>query len=223
MSKKVNGTLVIADITGYTAFLSHSELEHAEDSLRSLLDLLINYTHSPLLISRLEGDAVISYAPDGTFKQGQTIIEMIENSYVAFRKAVDLMVVNTTCTCNACRNITNLDLKFFVHHGEFIVQEMPTHLELIGNDVNLIHRLTKNNVTEQKGIKAYTLYTQAAIQKLDLEEMEAQMIPHIEVYEHLGEIELCIQDMHEVWENQREVVRTSVQPEEAIYIIEKNF
>ena len=28
-----NGYLVIADISGYTAFLSGSELEHAEDSL----------------------------------------------------------------------------------------------------------------------------------------------------------------------------------------------
>jgi len=54
------GYLVIADITGYTAFLSDSELEHAEDSLKDLLDLLIDQTKPPLVISRLEGDAVIS-------------------------------------------------------------------------------------------------------------------------------------------------------------------
>ena len=61
------GYLVIADITGYTAFLSDSELEHAEDSLRDLLDLIIEQTKPPLVISRLEGYAVISYAPEASF------------------------------------------------------------------------------------------------------------------------------------------------------------
>ena len=37
--------------------------------------------------------------------QGQTFVELIEDTYVAFRRAIDLMVVNTTCECNACRNI----------------------------------------------------------------------------------------------------------------------
>ena len=34
-SSTMEGLLLIADITGYTAFLQESELEHAEDSLRS--------------------------------------------------------------------------------------------------------------------------------------------------------------------------------------------
>ncbi len=71
------GYLVIADITGYTAFLNDSELEH---SLRDLLDLLIDQTKPPLVISRLEGDAVISYSPEASFLQGQTIVEIIENT-----------------------------------------------------------------------------------------------------------------------------------------------
>ncbi len=125
------GYLVIADITGYTAFLSDSELEHAEDSLKDLLDLLIDQTKPPLVISRLEGDAVISYAPEASFLQGQTLVEIIENTYVAFREARQRMQLNTSCTCNACRNIPNLDLKFIVHHGAFVLQEMAGHTELV--------------------------------------------------------------------------------------------
>jgi hypothetical protein len=45
---------------------SGSELEHAQDSLRTLLQLLIQHTQPPLTISRLEGDAVISYASKGS-------------------------------------------------------------------------------------------------------------------------------------------------------------
>ena len=124
MSKLQSGFLLIADITGYTVFLSESELEHAEDSLRSLIDLLIEHTQVPLVISRLEGDAVISYALDGSFLQGQTLVEMIENTYLAFRQALELMILNTNCTCNACRNLVNLDLKVIVHHGTFMLQAL---------------------------------------------------------------------------------------------------
>lgn len=34
------------------------------------------------------------------------------------------MRLNTTCTCNACRNIPNLDLKFLVHFGIYVLQDM---------------------------------------------------------------------------------------------------
>jgi hypothetical protein len=61
------GTLVIADITGYTAFLSGSELEHAQDSLSSLLNLLLRETKAPLKVANLEGDAVFTYAVEGSF------------------------------------------------------------------------------------------------------------------------------------------------------------
>ena len=151
MSKTQNGYLIIADITGYTAFLSGSELEHAEDSLRSLIDLLIKQTQVPLLISRLEGDAVISYADQRSILQGQTLVEMMESTYVAFKQAIELMVLNTTCNCNACRNIPNLDLKFFVHFGTYMLQQLPAYTELIGTDVNTVHRLTKNTIKEKIG------------------------------------------------------------------------
>ena len=223
MKTSQNGFLFIADITGYTSFLSHSELEHAEDSLRTLIDLLIEQTKLPLVISRLEGDAVISYAPEGSFLQGQTLVEMIESAYVAFRGALELMVLNTTCTCNACRNIPNLDLKFFIHHGTFMLQPLPAYTELIGTDVNLLHRLTKNSVGEKTGIKAYVMYSQAAIDALGISEITDQMKLHVESYEHIGEVKTYIQDMHPIWERERGRLRTVVEPEDAAFIVEDEF
>ncbi|MFL7891904.1 MAG: DUF2652 domain-containing protein [Anaerolineales bacterium] len=138
MEQSQSGYLVIADINGYTVFLRDSELEHARGSLRSLLGLLIEQTKLPLRISGLEGDAAISYAPQGSFQQGQTRVELIEVAYVEFRHALDLMVLNTTCNCLACRNIATLDQKFFVHLGTFALEPFPAYTELIGTDVNMI-------------------------------------------------------------------------------------
>lgn len=218
-----DGYLIIADITGYTAFLRESELDHAKDSLRDLLDLLIEHTIPPQVISRLEGDAVISYAPEGSFLQGQTLVELIEGTYVEFRRALDLMVLNTTCNCLACRNISNLDLKFFVHYGRFALEPLPQYTELIGTDVNLIHRLTKNSVTEELGYHAYVLYTQAALEHLGITELFDELTPHVENYEHIGEVQVYLLDMHPIWETRKHRHHTVVEPEEAVHSLEETF
>lgn len=223
MEQAQDGFLLIADITGYTAFLRESELEHAKDSLRSLLDLLIGQTKPPLLISRLEGDAVISYAPQGSFQKGQTLVELIEATYVEFRRALDLMVLNTTCNCLACRNIANLDLKFFVHYGTFALEPLPAYTELIGNDVNLIHRLTKNSVTITTGIRAYVLYTQAAIDHLNMPDMARELTTHVESYQDVGEVRAKVLDMHPIWEQRKHRFHRVIMPETASYIIERLF
>lgn len=210
------GYFLIADITGYTQYLSASELDHAQQTLTALLNLLIQHTRPPLIISRLAGDAVISYGLRDNFFQGQTFIEMIEDTYVSFRRAIELMVHNTTCPCNACRNIGTLDLKFFVHFGTFAVQKLDAHDELIGSDVNLIHRLTKNHVTEATGLRAYTLYTEAAIGQLGLGDDVDDMATLEETYEHLDGVRVFVQDMHPVWEVKKHEVQISIPPEKEL-------
>jgi len=223
MQQAQEGFLLIADITGYTAFLRESELEHAKDSLRSLLDLLIEQTKPPLRISRLEGDAVISYALEGSFQKGQTLVELIEETYVEFRRALDLMVLNTSCNCLACRNIANLDLKFFVHYGTFVLEPLHTYLELVGSDVNILHRLTKNSVTKMTGMHAYVLYTQAAIDQLKIPEMIPELAVHVESFADVGEIITYLMDMHPVWESRKHRYHKEVKPEQAIFIFERKF
>ena len=216
MARTVNGFILIADITGYTMFLSTSELEHAQEILGALLELLIENTKIPLVISRLEGDAVISYAPEGSFLQGTTMLEMIENCYVAFKRGLQLMVINTSCPCKACQNISALDLKFFVHYGSFGLQPLASYTELIGTDVNLVHRLTKNHVTEKTGLRAYALFTRAAVDTLGVQEWADSMTAMSETYEHIGEVNIFVQDMQALWRREKHRSRLVVSPEEAI-------
>jgi uncharacterized protein YndB with AHSA1/START domain len=218
-----HGYLLIADITGYTQYLSESELEHAQQVLTVLLELLVERTRPPLIISRLAGDAVISYGLRDNFLTGQTFVEVLEDCYTAFRAAIERMVLNTTCRCNACANIGNLDLKFFVHFGAFALQRIRDRDELVGSDVNLIHRLLKNHVVEQTGFRAYTLYTEAAIQQLGLGEICAAMTPHAETYEHLGEVKLWVQDMHPVWERKRAAGRIAIPADQVLMALTDDF
>lgn len=66
----------------------------------------------------------------------------------------------TTCECNACRRIPDLDLKVLIHYGDYLRQDVGGIAELLGSDVNLAHRLLKNHVSEATGWRAYMLFTE---------------------------------------------------------------
>jgi hypothetical protein len=217
------GLLLITDITGYSKYVHQTELEHAQSSLADLLHLLIDYTRSPLILSKLEGDAVFAYASAEGFLQGQTLVEMVESTYLAFRKALELMIRNTTCTCAACRSLKDLDLKFFVHYGSFTIQKLNEYRELLGNDVNLVHRLAKNHIREQTGFGAYAAYTQAIIEKIGLSGIAGSMISHRETFADVGEVQLYVQNMHDVWERRGHEVRITAEQNNPMGQLEFNF
>ncbi len=55
-----HGYLVIADISGYTSFIARTELEHSQEILSELLELLVSRFQPTMTISKLEGDAVFA-------------------------------------------------------------------------------------------------------------------------------------------------------------------
>jgi hypothetical protein len=217
------GYLLIADIAGYTAFLTRGELEHAQDILSTLFHALLDNTRYPLIVSKLEGDAIFSYAPGKSFVNPQILLETIENLYYVFADTQEKMHRNTTCTCTACSLIPTLDLKFAMHYGEFLEVNIGGSQEISGADVILVHRLLKNTITEKTNVKAYAYFTKASIEAAQLTEMAAGMLPHTENYEHLGDVEGYIHDLKPVWKAQREARRVRVDPEKADFIVTRDF
>jgi uncharacterized protein YndB with AHSA1/START domain len=215
-----SGYLFIADISGYTVYLNESELDHAQGTLTSLLEVLVAHSGPPLVLSRLAGDAAISYALREDVPGGQTFLEMIERCYVDFRNAIDTMVLNNTCRCNACANVSGLDLKFFVHFGSFARQRVGDITELVGRDVNVVHRLLKNRVVEATGIRAYALFSDTALAALELGEAAEAMVPHVEHDDTLGEIPGRVLDLHPVWQEFRRRPRHVIAPEDATLRLE---
>ena len=84
------GYLVIGNIGGYTEFLNGAKLEHARDVLRHLFNNILEQVRPPFTISKLEGDAVFAFAPQGSFLQGQTLLEAIERIYFAYSLTYEL-------------------------------------------------------------------------------------------------------------------------------------
>ncbi len=216
-----HGYLVLADISGYTSYLAGVELDHAHEILTALLETIIGRFKTLLTISKLEGDAVFAYAPEAKIPRGETLLELVECTYLAFRDHVEAAHRRTTCTCNACRAIPTLDLKFMTHHGDYIVQHVAGIHELVGSDVNLAHRLMKNHISEATGWKAYALFTDEGLEHMQLK--PAGMHAQTEAYEHLGEVKTYSLDLHARYKELKEARRVFLTAEEADFVYTYDF
>ena len=192
--KTQTGYLVLADISGYTSFVAQTEIEHADMALSFLLETIIEKLSSLLTISKLEGDAVFAYVEESKLEEAKSLLELIDQTYMAFRDKALALYAGATCPCRACQALPTLDLKFMVHHGEFILQQVAGIRDLLGTDVNLIHRLLKNRVSESTGWKGYALITNQGLERMQAD--KTAFVQQTESYEHLGEVKTYIMDMH---------------------------
>jgi hypothetical protein len=193
-SKTQKGYLVLADISGYTLFLAETELEHADIAISHLLEAIVGKLSSILTVAKLEGDAVFAYIEESKLPDGKTLLDLIDHTYLAFRNQANELSLKSTCPCRACRAIPSLDLKFMVHHGDFLLQQVAGIKDLLGTDVNLVHRLLKNHVAESTGWRGYALFTDQGLEHMQVK--EKSFIQQTESYEHLGEVKTHVLDMH---------------------------
>jgi len=188
------GYLVLADISGYTSFVAKTEIEHADMALSFLLETIVEKISSLLTICQLEGDAVFAYIEESKLQEAKSLLELIDQTYLAFREKALALYSQATCPCRACRALPTLDLKFMLHHGEFLMQQVAGVSHLLGTDVNLIHRLAKNHVSESTGWKGYALFTGTVLERIQTE--KDSFFQQTESYEHLGDVKTYVIDMH---------------------------
>jgi uncharacterized protein YndB with AHSA1/START domain len=209
------GCLVLADIGGYTRYLTGVELEHSQDILADLMNTVVRTLGAVLRLAKLEGDAVFCYDLE-EHPDGQALIAAIEGTYFAFRKKQRDIAYLTTCECNACIRIPTLDLKFVAHHGEFIVHDVAGNAELVGADVIKVHRLLKNSID----LTAYAFLTDACIDRCKLEPADMGLGRHSEEYDDVGEVRGYLDDLSVRWQQEQTRTATVVTAEDADLTLE---
>ena len=153
LSEAKKGFLVVADISGYTRFLADTELEHASGILRDLFNAIVPIFEKSVVISNFMGDAIFGHNDDIAILNSQYMLDFSKDVYNSFADKKELININTSCTCSACKHMAELDLKLFVHYGEYINQSLQGRQELAGSDVNSLFRLMKNDVVEKTNIE----------------------------------------------------------------------
>jgi uncharacterized protein YndB with AHSA1/START domain len=192
------GYLVLADISGYTRYLSGVELEHSHDILADLLGGIADRLCPPLRLAKLEGDAVFCFKPQAQGEQigAEELLGALRSTYLAFARRRRTMALSSSCACEACRRTPELDLKFCAHRGSFVEHEVAGSRELVGPDVILAHRLLKNTVAETHGLRGYALLTSACAAEMPDGE---GLLAHTERYEDIGEVDCRVLDLGDRW------------------------
>ena len=185
------GFLVLADISGFTAFVTAAELEHGAQVTGALLETVMERLAPPLEIQELEGDAVFALGPDRSLPDGRELPALMGTAFAAFTEERDRLAGHESCTCGACRSTARLNLKLIVHHGRFARQRVGGRPRVTGPDVILAHRLLKNPV----GAGAYLLLTEAARARAGVDPVTGGLRRHLVSYPHLGEVPCFVGDL----------------------------
>ena len=190
---------MLADISGYTAFLGRVSEEHpdvasgdapvppAYDFMVTLLDLVADQVQPTFTPIQTEGDALFAVADaEMVTNRGRDVLGTIASTYASYHARIDEQRRMQSHECSACVLLGSLELKFVVHAGTFVAQQLATRTHVAGPSVILAHRLLKNQVTEETGLRGYALLTDAALELLGLDPSEG--VSYAEVLADAGPI-----------------------------------
>src|SRR5262245_49729927 len=156
------GFLLVADLSGYTAYVSGAEIEHAPTIAGDLLETIVGRLEPPFRLAKLEGDAAFLFVEDGR-ADPSLLLDAVESAYIAFRRRLRSIEQATACDCSACRTAPRLDLKFFLHHGQYVRTQNAGRDELAGSAVIVVHRLLKGTTAERmhgtRGTNGFAVFT----------------------------------------------------------------
>jgi hypothetical protein len=159
--------LLLGDIVGYTRFMRFHRinLAHSQDITARLLESMVDAVPSLRLVE-IEGDAVFLYAPhEGIAAKpvSETAVHLALTMHQAFHAKQRWMVDRQMCTCEACKKIGTLRVKFVAHLGEVATQTIRDRTKLVGIDVIAAHRMLKNAVP----VDEYVLMSDSVYEQCD--------------------------------------------------------
>lgn len=143
------GLLFIPDISGFSRFISETEIGHSRLIIQELLEILINANDIGLEISEIEGDAILFYK-FGSPPELEQLYRQVEKMFCAFHSTLLAYEQHRYCQCKACSSANTLSLKVITHYGEFTGYNIKNFHKLIGKDLIVAHQLLKNDIPQHE-------------------------------------------------------------------------
>ena len=184
--------IFMPDISGFTDFVSNTELNHSQHIISELLELIIDANELDLVVSEIEGDAVLFYR-EGPPPTPVELESQTEKIFLAFHNYLESYRSRRICQCGACSTASRLTLKMIAHHGEIGYVTVKEFRKPHGADLILAHRLLKNEIDQDE----YVLYTQALMDhwQQNGKALVQETVDCKSEYEQFGEVEYCWSDL----------------------------
>jgi hypothetical protein len=156
-----NATILIPDISGFTQFMTVTELEHGSHLISDFLETIIQNVDENFEISEIEGDAVLLYKKE-TVPSKQEILDLCLKMFEAFHYKRKFIQKVAVCPCGACQALINLSLKFVTHYGSLLEIKVNRFTKASGLDMIIAHRILKNSVPSDE----YILFTESFLKQV---------------------------------------------------------
>ncbi|MHA7056958.1 DUF2652 domain-containing protein [Aquimarina sp. M1] len=181
--------ICIPDISGFTEFMSSTNIELSAEVVPALLNKVIYANQIGLKVSEIEGDAVLFYR-SGNLPPFTELINQCRKFYEEFY--VQLKMLYEKHKGNEERNHIPdmLGLKIILHYGKQIsAVPIGKNIKLMGEDVIVAHRLLKNDVPFDE----YILLSEALLSEYNDLVIErnfgwGKLYDHETNYNHIGEV-----------------------------------
>ncbi len=183
---ETNATILIPDISGFTEFITTTELNHSSKAIHMLIDAILNAVGEEYEISEIEGDAVLMIKK-GPAPSQKEILDICLKIFNAFHLQRKWMQQRTVCPCAACRAISNLTVKFVVHYGALAEMKVGRFVKHSGTQMIVAHRLMKNSIDSHE----YVLMTDKLLQQAAAspEAIEMEWVSSSEEYASIGKVD----------------------------------
>lgn len=181
--------LCIPDISGFTEFMSSTDIELSSKVIPSLLNKIIYSNEIDLRVSEIEGDAVLFYRT-GKLPKFEDLINQCRYFYTEFYEQLHKLHREFKHDVEGGAIPEVLGLKIVLHYGQEIsAVPIGKNIKLMGEDVIMAHRLLKNDVPFEE----YILISEKVLDEYKDEVIERNfgwgILKEIETeYRHLGEI-----------------------------------
>ncbi|SHN43941.1 DUF2652 domain-containing protein [Chitinophaga sp. CF418] len=181
-----NATILIPDISGFTEFMTTTELNHSTLAINMLIDAMIKAIGDEYEVAEIEGDAVL-LVRKGAAPSREEIMKTCMNIFNAFHYQRKWMQQHMVCPCGACQAINNLTLKFVVHHGPVAEITVGRFVKQSGPEMIIAHRLLKNSIDSNE----YLLITEKLFEEVDgaSEQDELEWLSSSEEYPSIGRVD----------------------------------
>lgn len=190
-------TILIPDISGFTEFMTNTELAHSSHAINLLIDAMIQAVGEEYEVSEIEGDAVL-LIKKGSAPSQKEILGTCMKIFNAFHYQRKWLQQHAICPCGACQEIINLTLKFVAHHGPVAEIKVGRFVKQSGTEMIVAHRLLKNNIDNNE----YLLVTEKLLQQAAGPETdELEWVNSSDEYPSIGKIDYRFALLNEARKN----------------------
>ena len=206
-----SATILIPDISGFTQFMTTTELSHGSQAINMLIDAIVAPIGDEYEVAEIEGDAVLmirkGHAPSK--KEILDTCLLILNSFHTQRQWIQK---HSVCPCGACLCIDHLTVKFIVHHGPVAEIKVGRFVKQSGTDVIVAHRLLKNGINNHE----YLLITEKLLQQVPdyAETLGMDWVKSSDQYSSIGKIEYQFAELNSIRQQNMEVSHENYYPKD---------